>query len=288
VTGLFARRHAAAHRLRAARDTLRRPRRCGQRVMLVANLVVMAVLLGAPIAVLVAKSFDTSGGPGFGYYDALGSLHRESVLFVSPLTAIRHSLEIAVVSTLIALTVGGLAAAVSARGRRGIELLVALPLGVSAVILGFGMLVAFDEPPLDLRASWIILPVAHALVAVPFVVQIVAPVLSAIDPRLRETAAVLGASPRRVWREVDLPIASRALLVAAGFCFAISLGEFGATAFLVRPDRPTLPVEIYRLLGQPGELNFGAAMAGSVLLMAVTTCAVLAVDRFRAGPVGTF
>ena len=81
-----------------------------------------------------------------------------------------------------------------------------------------------------------LVPIAQALVAIPFVVRAVVPVLRAIDPRLREAAAMLGASPARVWREVDLPIVARAALVAAGFAFAISLGEFGATLFIVRPD----------------------------------------------------
>jgi len=120
------------------------------------------------------------------------------------------------------------------------------------------------------------------------VVRTVTPVLRAIDPRLREAAAMLGASPARAWREVDVPIAARALLVAAGFAFAISLGEFGATIFIVRPDKPTLPVEIYRLLGQPGPLNFGAAMAASVILMALTALAILTIERLRVGDVGTF
>ena len=124
--------------------------------------------------------------------------------------------------------------------------------------------------------------------AVPFVVRIVTPVLRAIDPRLREAAATLGASPARVWREVDLPIAARALLVAAGFAFAISLGEFGATVFIVRPDTPTLPVLVYRLLGQPGPLNFGGAMAASVILMGLTVVAIFGIERFRVGSVGTF
>jgi thiamine transport system permease protein len=91
-----------------------------------------------------------------------------------------------------------------------------------------------------------------------------------------------------VWREVDLPIAARALLVAAGFAFAISLGEFGATLFIVRPDAPTLPVLVYRLLGQPGPQNFGAAMAASVILMALTVLAIVGIERFRVGSVGTF
>jgi thiamine transport system permease protein len=91
-----------------------------------------------------------------------------------------------------------------------------------------------------------------------------------------------------VRREVDIPIVAQAALVAAGFAFAISLGEFGATIFIVRPDAPTLPVVVYRLLGQPGPLNFGAAMAASVILMALTTVAILVIERVRVGSVGSF
>ena len=71
-------------------------------------------------------------------------------------------------------------------------------------------------------------------------------------------ATVLGGSPSRVWREIDVPIVRRAVLVAAGFAFAISLGEFGATIFIARPDRPTMPVAIFRFLSQAGSANFGA------------------------------
>ena len=80
-----------------------------------------------------------------------------------------------------------------------------LPLGTSAVTVGFGFLVALDRWPLDLRAKAILVPIAQAVVAIPFVIRAVVPALRSIDPRLRDAAAVLGASPRRVWREVDLP-----------------------------------------------------------------------------------
>jgi thiamine transport system permease protein len=166
--------------------------------------------------------------------------------------------------------------------------LLSLPLGVSAVTVGFGFLIALDHAPLDLRTSQYLIPIAQALVAIPFVVRTMTPILRAIDPRLREAAATLGASPARVWREVDLPIVARATLVAAGFAFAISLGEFGATVFIVRPDYPTLPVVVFRLLGQPGPLNFGAAMAASVILMGLTALAILGIERARVGSVGTF
>jgi len=283
VTGRAEGRRAVALRLASARATLRRPRAVGERVFVGANLLLMAVLLGAPLGVLIARSFATAGGPGLGHYRDLGELHAGSVLFVPPTEAIRNSLLYATAATAIALVVGGMTAFAVARirGARLVEGALALPLGVSAVTVGFGFLIALDEPPLDLRTSWILVPIAHALVAIPFVVRIVTPVLRSIDPRLREAAAVLGATPRRVWREIDVPIAARSALIAAGFAFAISLGEFGATVFLARPDAPTLPVVIFRLLGQPGSRNFGAAMAASTLLMALTAVAVLAIERVR-------
>jgi thiamine transport system permease protein len=290
-------RRAEALRLRATAEVVQRPTGVRARALLGANLAVMAVLLGVPLGVLVERSFSVSGGYGLGFYRELGELRRGTSLFVPPVEAIRNSLVIAAVATVIAVTVGGLAAfalAAHRRGRaprlggRGVETLLMLPLGISAVTVGFGFLVALDEPPLDLRGSAVLIPIAHALVAVPFVVRVMTPVLRAIDDRLRQSAAVLGASPARVWREIDLPIAARAGLVSAGFAFAISLGEFGATIFIARPDYPTLPVVIFRLLGQPGALNFGGAMAASTILMALTAVAIFTIERFRIGTVGEF
>jgi len=192
----------------------------------------------------------------------------------------------------IALVVGGIAAVVIASrpSRRGavLDTLLMLPLGTSAVTVGFGFLIALDEPPLDLRSKPILIPIAHAVVAIPFVVRSVVPVLRSIDPRLRDAAATLGASPGRVWREIDLPIVRRAFAVAAGFAIAVSLGEFGATVFIARPDYPTIPVAIYRFLGRPGEMNFGQAMALSTILMVLTASAILAVERVRVRDLGDF
>ena len=109
------------------------------------------------------------------------------------------------------------------------------------------------------------------------------PVLRTIDDRLREAAAVLGASPARVFRELDLPIARRALVVGSGFAFAVSMGEFGATSFLARPDTPTLPIAIFRLLTRPGSATFGQAMAAATVLMVVTAAGIFAVERWRTG-----
>lgn len=289
VTARIQGRERTALRLRAAAETAHRPRNTRERIVVGANLAVMALLLGGPIVVLVERSLNTPSGYGLDFYRALDQLHRGSTLFVSPVSAIGTSLKYAALATVLAVVIGGCGAIVLARRRRrALDALVSLPLGVSAVTVGFGFLIALDEPPLDLRTSWLLVPIAQALIAIPFVIRVMTPVLRAIDPRLREAAATLGAAPARVWREVDLPIVARAALVAAGFAFAISLGEFGATIFIVRPTSPTLPVLIYRLLGQPGPLNFGAAMAASVILMGITALAILGIERLRVGSVGEF
>ncbi|MGW3968642.1 ABC transporter permease [Streptomyces ardesiacus] len=283
------RRRETALRLVDAGTTARRPRGAGQWALLAGVLGVIVVLLVLPLAVLVQRSL---GASGFGYYRAL-TREDGGTFLVPPIEAIGNSLQYAVAATAIAVVIGGLAAAALTRrdaGRfvRGFDALLMLPLGVSAVTVGFGFLIALDEPPLDLRASWILVPLAQALVGVPFVVRTMLPVLRAVDGRLREAAAVLGASPWRVWREVDLPMVRRALLVAAGFAFAVSLGEFGATVFIARPDNPTLPVAVARLLGRPGDMNYGQAMALSTILMLVCAVALVVLERLRTDRSGEF
>ncbi|NDJ37076.1 MAG: ABC transporter permease subunit, partial [Chloroflexi bacterium] len=174
------------------------------------------------------------------------------------------------------------------RLRRFIDPLLLLPLGTSAVTLGFGYVIALDAPPLNLRAIPLLVPIAHSLVAFPFVVRAVLPTLRGLRPELRESAAVMGATPARVLREIDLPIVGRALIVGAVFAFAVSMGEFGATSLIARPDAPTMPTVIFRFLGQPGISNYGQALAMSTLLMIVTAAGFVIIERFRVAGVGEF
>jgi len=195
----------------------------------------------------------------------------------------------AAITVLISLTLGFAAAASLARPARINRILdpqLMLPLGASAVTLGLGFIVTFNRPPVDVRSFPLLVPIAHSLVALPFVVRTLQPAIASIPASLRQAAAVLGASPWRVWREVDLPIVARAAVVSAIFSFTISLGEFGATSFLSRPETPTLPVAIYRFLSQPGALNYGQSMAMATLLMIVCALSILVLERFRL-PAGT-
>ena len=281
------RRLAATGRLRPEGEVLRPPRTRRDKLVVGASLGGLALFLGLPLAVLVERSLAVGDGYGLGAYRAIG--RPTSVLLAAPWEAVLNSVAYAAAATLLAVVVGGLAAFAVADSRgRLVDSLVLLPLGASAVMLGLGFLIAFDTAPIDFRASPWLVPVAQALVAIPFVVRILAPTLRSIDPRQREAAALLGASPRRVRREIDLPIVSRGLAVAAGFAFAISLGEFGATVFLARPDRPTLPVAIFRFLGRPGEINVAQAYALAVVLMALTVVSVLLVERVRVRRGGWF
>jgi len=227
------------------------------------------------------------------FYRELTINRRQSIFYAPPATAIGVSLSYAGITAGLSLLLGLPSAVALARDsnkklNRLLDPLLMLPLGTSAVTLGLGFIVALDQPPLDLRSSWLLVPLAHTLVAYPFVVRSLTPALRSIRPRLRQAGAVLGASPFRVFLQIDLPLVGRAIIVAATFAFTISLGEFGATALIARPEYPTLPVAIYRFISQPGALNYGQALALSTLLMLLTASGMLAIERFRFAEVGEF
>ncbi|MFZ1283624.1 MAG: iron ABC transporter permease, partial [Propionicimonas sp.] len=239
-----------------------------------------------PLLNLVARSFVTADGPGWGNYARLG--RPTAQVTVSVWQALANSVVVALAATVLAVSLGLLVSYVlsrrpsSAAGQRvlrGLDAVFMLPLGVSAVTVGFGFLITLNRPPLDLRSSWVLIPIAQAMVALPLVVRTLLPTLRAIDPRLHEAAASLGAGPGRILRTIDAPLVLRGLGLAVGFAVSTSLGEFGATSFLARPDRPTLPVVIFMLIGRPGAENVGMAMAASVVL-AVLTAGVMAVAEW--------
>ncbi len=270
----------------------RRPRRSDVPVLATTALVLGFVV--APLASVVVRSLRVDGAWSVARFTSLQHPVDDGTYQVPLGQALETSLRVAVDATLVALVLGLVVAGLTSRGgprgtrrlRSVLDGVFMLPLGVSAVTVGFGLLVALDQPPLDLRGSPWLVPIAQALVALPLVVRLVAPALRAVDPHLREAAASLGASPARVLGTVDLPLVWRPVLSAAGFAFAVSLGEFGATSFLARPDDPTLPVLVYQLVSRPD--SFGAGLAAAVVLGLVTSAAVVAVERFRPPGVGAF
>ncbi len=291
-----------AGRLRAVPDpTVRRTpprplRPRGSDLPQLAATVLLLLLVAAPVATLVVGSLRADGGWTLDHYRHLATTGDDAVPV--PVTeALVNSLRTAFDATWMSLLLGLLVAVTLTRRSRSrterrvrslLDGLFMLPLGVSAVTLGFGFFITLDEPPLDLRSSPLLVPIAQALVALPLVVRTLVPVLAGLDDRQRQAAASLGAGPLRTALTVDVPALARPVLAAAGFAFAVSLGEFGATSFLARYEYPTLPVVIFRLVGQPGAETYGMSLAASVLLGAVTVVVMLAVERLRVPALGAW
>ncbi len=273
--------------LQSAQIVARRAKTRREKLFVIGNLGLMIVLLLTPLAALVLRSFSGDQGLTTRFYALLNTNPRGSVLFVPPLEAVGNSLRFAAITMVLALVLGLITSYLLTR-RSALDPIFMLPLATSAVTLGFGFIIALDTPPLNLRASPALIPLAHTLVALPFVVRSVLPALRAISPNTRGAARVLGASPLQVWRLIDLPLISRGIIVGATFAFTVSMGEFGATVFVARPDTPTLPVVIYRLLGQPGVSNYGQALALSSILMAVCAVSFILIERSRTLGIGEF
>lgn len=270
-------------------------------------LIVISILIGllvTPLLALALRSFTrlepergarqvTNPGLTLDFYKELSINRRQSLFFAPPSTAIAISLSYAATTVMLSLVLGFPAALAQTRSKgspisKALDPLMMLPLGASAVTMGLGFILAFNSPPLNLRTSPLLIPLAHTLVALPFVIRSLVPALRSIKPRLHQAAQILGANPLQVFLRVDLPLIARAVLVAAVFAFTISLGEFGATALIARPEFPTIPIAIYRLIGQPGAMNYGQALALSTILMVVCASGMLAIERIRIAEIGEF
>lgn len=277
-------------RLNRVPAAARRPRPRDAGALVVTTLVIVAVLI--PLISLATASLRRDGGWSLHYFRALTSDGVEpgggSALLISPMAALGNSLQNALVATSLALAMGLLVSYLVTRPQprpgwtpvtKALDGIFMLPLGVSAVTLGFGFLITLNREPLNLRNSFWLIPIAQALVALPLVVRTVVPIWRSVDERQRHAAATLGANPLQVLWSVDLAAVGRAALTAAGFALAVSMGEFGATSFLARDDAPTLPVVIYKLLSHPGSDNFGMAVASATILAVVSAGLMIAFER---------
>jgi thiamine transport system permease protein len=278
-----ARRHARSLDLRPL-ATRQRPRTRRERITVASVAGITALIATAPLAAMILKSVSSPSGWTFSAWINLDSaeIRPGITLGIDPLGALVNSIQTAAWSTAFATVFGALAAlGIVAAGRAGrvLDAGLMLPIGTSAVTIGFGMLITFDQSPYDWRATWWIVPVGHALVAIPFVVRTTLGVLRSIDPALSSAANTLGASPIRAWWETVVPFLWRPLAVGAALAAAISLGEFGATSFLSRSGGETLPIAIEKLLGRTGSLLQTKGYALSTILAAATIGLVMLVDR---------
>lgn len=252
------------------------------RATILGTAILGAVVVLLPITALAQASFNGANGWTLAWWMGLDSIDAGTTRIGSPLAALGTSAWYALLTGVIASLVGGFAAlsVLQARVGRAIALIALAPLGVSAATIGLGTLLAYGRAPADLRGTGLLVPLAHAMVAIPLVVAVAAPALRTADPRLTQVAATLGARPTRAFATAYGPILMVVMVAAAGLAAAVSLGEFGAASFLAREGSPTVPVQIVRLLGRPGEQSLGSASALAIVLTLATLALVLAVDSF--------
>jgi len=283
---------------RSAKTNIRKPKLFREKIFVAFFIFILSSFFFLPLSALPFRSLfrlEADRGqrgdvqPGFttDYYKELFVNRRGSVFYVPPIQATLNSLGYASATVGLSLILGFPAATALARPTRLekiLDPLIMLPLGSSAVMLGLGFIISYGA----WLTSPFLVPVAHTLVALPFVIRTLQPAIASIPQRLRQAASLLGASPFQVWKTIDLPILRRATLAAGTFAFTISLGEFGATLLISRPEYPTIPVAIERFLSQPGGLNYGQAMAMATILMTLTVLSILLIERFRLPNSGEF
>ncbi len=273
----------------------RRPKKGFERFVVILLVITLFSLLISPLAALALRSVvklepsrgergEISQGLTLQFYRELGVNRRDSLFYVPPIAAARNSFIFALITILITISLGLLVAyglQQPSHINKILDPLLMLPLGASAITLGLGFVIVFNRPPFSNISFPVLLPIAHSLVALPFIVRTLTPALGSIPRSLRNAARALGASPLRTWREVDLPLLSPAIIVSTIFALTISLGEFGASTFLAKPAYPTLPVAIYRYISQPGAMNYGQALAMSTLLMLVCASGIFIIERIQ-------
>ena len=283
---------------RSSRSNLRKPKTLREKIFVATFCLLLSAFFLLPLSSLPFRSLfrleadrgqrgEIQYGLTTDYYTELFVNRRSSVFYVPPVRAALNSLGYATATVALSLLLGfpaALALAKPTRLEKILDPFIMLPLGSSAVMLGLGFIISFGA----WLTSPLLVPFAHTLVALPFVIRTLQPAIISIPERLRQAASSLGASPFEVWKNIDLPILRRATIAAGTFAFTISLGEFGATLLISRPEYPTIPVAIERFLSQPGGLNYGQAMAMATILMALTTISILLIEKFRLPNAGEF
>lgn len=231
----------------------------------------------APIAAMVMRSVSSAGQWTMAGWRAL--FERDSSINTDVAAVVLRSLAFGGMAAAIATTVGMCAAVgLARRSTQSGAALLGLPMATSAVVLGFGIIVTYDTEPFDLRSAWWLIPVIHAVIALPFVVRAAVPIVQSIPQGLRDAAATLGASPWRRFLRIDTPLLAPAVSTALGLSMALSLGEFGATSILTRRGTETFPILTERLLSRAGGLPYTSAMATATLLFILTAAVILAFD----------
>jgi spermidine/putrescine transport system permease protein len=248
-----------------------------QRRLLAAHTVLVYLFLYAPIAILVVFSFNAASQTAF--WDGFTlDWYREILVDSQLLRAVRNSLVVAGLTTVISVLIGTPAALALTRrrfrGRRPTQALLYLPVIIPEVVLGAALLTFFGA--VELRLSLWTVVIAHVVFSASYVAIVVRARLAGLDPSLAEAARDLGASPFETFRRVTLPLIAPGILASALLVFTLSIDDYVVSSFVAGVVATTLPLHIYSMLkvGVTPEIN-----AVSTLLLAVTIVLIVVAHR---------
>jgi thiamine transport system permease protein len=248
--------------------------------VLVTAVIVIGLIL-MPLLVVLVEAFQVGDSFGIQNFENLATRGARDLLNISVADAAMNSLRNMAVAASIAFVLGTLISWLLVRTKhKFFDFVFLAPLGVSSVVLGFGFLVAFDAEWFPLRSSWLIVPLAQALIALPMVTRLVYPALVSIGKEPIEQASLDGANSFQIWRFVESGMIKGVLFTALGYAAIISVGEFGASTFLAYGSEGTIPTMLFRLIARPGEQNYGMAMAVSAILIAFVWAVMLLLSRY--------
>lgn len=257
------------------------------------SIIILIFIMLLPLVAIFDRIISITGGYSVEPFTNLFNFRDHSYFFISPWHAIYNSIKFAVTASFISVLVGGLASYYLASNRKHnrmnlIDAFLMLPLGIPAVVLGLGFLLGYSYHPIDLRGSWIVIVLAHSIIGYPFVIRSILPIINNIPSNLYDSANVLGGSTVYIFKTITIPLIWRGVLVGTIFAFAVSIGEFGSSLILYRKDLATIPVAIYRYLGQPGDANLSAGLTMSLILATVVLISFILIEKIRFRGVGSY
>jgi spermidine/putrescine transport system permease protein len=253
--------------------------RNGRRLMR-AFFALVVVFLYAPIVILLVFSFNKASVPSFPLSGFTLRWYHDFFHNGAMRGALETSAMVAVVSSVIAVTLGILASvALARRGFRGKGLVTALllsPLVIPFVVLGIAMLLLFHV--LGFSPSLETVTIGHVVIVLPYTILVILPRLEQIDRSLAEAAYDLGAGPLSTFRWITFPLILPAILSAFLIGFTTSFDEYALTSFLIGTQQ-TFPIFLYSALRFPSQLPQVIAVA--VVVICVTLVVIIGAEILR-------
>ena len=246
-----------------------RVQRMGRARMLLLTAFAYAVVVVAiiPSLTIIISSFMPTKGPvmyaGF-------SLHSYQVIFHMVPRAIANTFGLTALSVVLDVLLGVLVAYLMARRRSlahaVLDSLIMLAYAIPGTVVGVGLIVVYNRPPIILTGTWVILLVSYFIRHLPYPVRSCTAMLQQIDVRVEEASISLGVPPFRTFVKVTIPLMFPAILSGAALAWMTTIGELSSSILLYSGPWATMSVAIFT---EVFSNHFGTASAlASILILA--------------------